>query len=247
MIPALLYGLTLNAHEHPELEWCLDDHPYWHFYPEDSEPYGPTVDLMRIIAERAGIKLRFSPNTPFSRCLRQMEQGQTDLMSSLNHSEERARYMHFIPYDEAKPEVVYLLQESTDIASWNALSEHRIAVVKDYVYSQELNQKLAENQLNLVEAERLDDAFALLLLGEVDAVIGPAQSSINVIQHNPRFHQRFKKASYEFNFQQGRTVNLTLSRYSPHQELLPKLQQVVQQMVESGEVKQFRADLNVLE
>ena len=247
----LLFILSMvpwvNASEPPELEWCLDDHPYWHFYPDDGDPYGPTVDLMRTIAERAGIRLRFSANTPFSRCLRQMELGQTDLMTSLSFSDERARYMHFIPYDEAKPEVVYLLAEAEDITSWQQLSERRIAVVRDYVYTQELVRRFDSNQLQLMHAETLDDAFALLLLGEVDAMIGPAQSSINVIQHNPRFHQRFKRASYAFDFRENRTVNLTLSKRSPHQKLLPKLHQVIADMVENGEVKQFRVDLTALD
>ncbi|MCC5851836.1 MAG: transporter substrate-binding domain-containing protein [Alkalimonas sp.] len=243
----LLYLLPLNAHQHPELEWCLDDHPYWHFYPDDGEPYGPSVDLMHTIAERAGIKLRYSPNTPFSRCLRQMELGQTDLMTSLNYSDERARYMHFIPYDDAKPEVIYLLRESADISSWELLTRQRIAVVQDYVYARELETLLADDALTLVKAATLDDAFAMLLLGKADAMIGPAQSTINVIQHNPRFHQRFKRASYEFPLTQNRSVNLTLSKNSPHQNLLPKLQLAVQQLVDSGEVKQFRVDLDAVE
>lgn len=237
----------ISAAEPPELEWCLDDHPYWHFYPDDGEPYGPTVDLMHTIAERAGIRLRFSPNTPFSRCLRQMELGQTDLMTSLNYSDERARFMHFIPYDEAKPEVIYLLQESADIPSWELLTRQRIAVVQDYVYARELETLLADDTLTLVKAATLDDAFAMLLLGKADAMIGPAQSSINVIQHNPRFHQRFKRASYQFQFRHNRTVNLTFSKKSPHQHLLPQLQQAVQQLVESGEVERFRVDLDAVE
>ncbi|MCH8538817.1 MAG: transporter substrate-binding domain-containing protein [Alkalimonas sp.] len=243
----LLYLLPLNAHQHPELEWCLDDHPYWHFYPDDGGPYGPTVDLMHTIAEHADIKIRVSPNTPFSRCLHQMKQGQTDLMASLNYSDERARYMHFIPYDEAKPEVIYLLRESADISNWESLTQQRIAVVEDYVYTQELESMLDENALTLIKAATLDDAFAMLLLGKADAMIGPAQSTINVIQHNPRFHQRFKRASYEFQFTHNRSVNLTLSKKSPHQHLLAKLQQAVQQLVESGEVQRFRVDLDAVE
>ncbi|MCH8538816.1 MAG: transporter substrate-binding domain-containing protein [Alkalimonas sp.] len=243
----LLYLLPLNAHQHPELEWCLDDHPYWHFYPDDGEPYGQTVDLMQTIAERAGIKLRYSPNTPFYRCLQQMQLGQTDLMASLHFSSERAKFMHFIPYDKARPEAIFLLKETTDITSWQDLLEVRVGIIKDYFYTDELNQQLAINHRKTVEVERLDDAFALLLLGKVDAVIGPAQSSINVIQHNPRFHQRFKQASYQFIFNHAQTINLAMSRLSPHQELLPKFQQVVEQMVENGEVEKYRIVLTSLD
>ncbi|MCH8538818.1 MAG: transporter substrate-binding domain-containing protein [Alkalimonas sp.] len=245
LLLTLLCTVQLAADEQPELKWCLDDH--WHYYDENTDLQGPTVSLMHIIADRVGFTLHHSEITPFTRCLRMMELGQTDLMASLNYSDERNRYMHFIPYDDAKPEVIYLLQDAEDIHQWDHIRPKTIGILKEYAYTPELQQRLTDNSLNLLEAATLEEAFALLLFQEVDAIIGPAQSSANVIRHTPRFHQKFKPASYQFDFNEARSINFTFSRSSPHQELLPKLQQVVQQMVESGEIKQFRTEINAVD
>ena len=245
LLLTLLCTVQLAADEQPVLELCLDDH--WHYYDENTDLQSSTISLMHVIAERVGFQLRYSPITPFTRCLRMMESGDTDLMVSLNYSDARNRYMHFIPYDDARPEVIYLLQGAEDIHRWDDIRPRKVGILKGYAYTSELQQRLANNRLNLLETATLEEAFALLLFEEVDAIIGPAQSSANVIRHNPRFHQKFKPASYQFDFKEARSINFTFSRASLHQELLPKLQKVVQQMVENGEIEQFRVDINAVE
>lgn len=245
MLLPLLYTAHLIANEPPELTWCLDDH--WHNPSEGDEPEGPTVNFIRALAERLALTIHPTPITPFTRCLRKMELGQADLMASINYSEERERFMHFIPYDKARPEALYVLREADDISNWSEIEHRKIVVLDDYGYSEELQQMLANDSLRLIAAASLEDAFALLLLQEADVVIGPAQSSVNVIRNNPRLHGQFKQASYQFNFRQARTINLTFSRASPHQDVLPKLKQVVQQMIENGEIQHFRVETKTLD
>jgi len=60
----LLSHFSVAASDVPVLEWCLDHYPNRHSYPKNAEPYGPTVDLMRELALRAGFVLKFSPDTP---------------------------------------------------------------------------------------------------------------------------------------------------------------------------------------
>ncbi len=234
----LFFGASVAAK--PVLEWCLDDHPHWHNYPEHRQPYGLTVDLMHLIAARANIELRFSPNTPFARCLAMMKAGKTDLMTSLNYSEDRADYMHLIPYDTAKPEVVFLRMDQPDITEKQQLRGKITILVRGYSYNAELANFIDRKQMSTIEATSLDNAFAMLLLGRADVLIGPAQSSINVLQKNPRYHQQFKKASFKLPYSRQGTVNLGLSKHSPHSGLHLHLQQVIAEMVADGTVAKFR-------
>lgn len=241
----LLYSVHLMANEPPELIWCLDDH--WHTPAHEHKLENKTALFMQTIAERLAITIRPTPLTPFSRCLRKMELGQADLMVSLNYSVDRERFLHLIPYDEAQPESLYLLRTADDIASWDAIKQRNIVMLHDYGYNPELQQMLSKDSFRLIQAASLEDAFAMLLLQEADVVIGPAQSAVNVIHNNPRLHNQFKQASYQFNFRQARTINLAFSRASSHQELLPKLQQLIQQMIENDEIKQFRQQTKALD
>jgi len=240
MVLLLLLLPGTSAEAKPVLEWCLDDHPNWHNYPEHSPPYGLTVDLMQLIAERANIEIRFSPNTPFARCLAMMKAGKTDLMTSLNYSDERAAFIHLIPYDAAKPEVLFLRIDQPDITEKQQLRGKITILVRGYAYNAELADFIDRKQMTTVEAMSLDSAFAMLLLGRADILIGPAQSSINVLQKNPRYHQQFKKASFKLPYRSQGTVNLGLSKKSPHSAMQQHLQQVIDAMVADGTVARFR-------
>ena len=240
MILLLPLYFSVSAVAKPVLEWCLDDHPNWHNYPEHRPPYGLTVDLMKLIAERANMEIRFSPNTPFARCLAMMKTGKTDVMTSLNYSDERAAYMHMVPYDTAKPEVVFLRNNQPDITEKQQLRGKITILVRGYTYNTELADFIDRKQMTTIEATSLDNAFAMLLLGRADVLIGPAQSSMNVLQKNPRYHQQFKKASFQLPFSRQGTVNLGLSKNSPHSDLHQHLQQVIAEMVADGTVAKFR-------
>lgn len=232
--------LPVYAEQRPILEWCLDDHPNWHNYPDNGLPHGLTVDLVKLIAERADIEIRFSPKIPFARCLAMMKSGKTDLMTSLNYTDERSAFMHLIPYDDAKPEVIFLRNDKQDIQYREQMFGKTVILVRGYAYNTELAAIIGRKHINVVEASSLDMAFAMLLLERADALIGPAQSSINVLSKNPRYHQQFKQASFVLPFRQSRKVNLGLSKRSKYHYLHEHLQTVINQMVAEELIAQFR-------
>lgn len=224
----------------PVLQWCLDNYPNRHNYPEQGQPYGPTVELMRELAKRSGFELRFSPNTPFSRCLKLMENGQTDLMIRLNYSEERNRYMHLIPYVKAaRAEYLYLLEQRKDISSMAELNRLTIGVIRGYVYNSELANQLIQQSNNIVKIDTETIAMTMLLYQRVDAVISPMLSTEHIINSNPKFKNSIKVASMAFPYQTKPDVHLGLSRKSPQVHLLPKIEHALQEMVEQGLIDQY--------
>ncbi|MEE2001782.1 transporter substrate-binding domain-containing protein [Alkalimonas sp. MEB108] len=239
---ALLLGCLLpiqpQAAEPIELEWCLDDFPNRHHYPEQGAPYGPTVDFMQELARRAGVQLRFSPNTPFARCLRMMEQGKTDVMTSLNASPEREQYMHLLPYDHARPEVVLLRQDSTDIWSVAELSHLNLMVIRGYTYNADVLNSVARHQPT-IEVDSLEAGLNMLLLNRADALLAPVQSSRNRIQSNPRYHGQFKTASFSFQLSEPRFVHLGLSKASPNADAKARLTEAIETMVADDLVHRY--------
>jgi polar amino acid transport system substrate-binding protein len=235
----LLTASTFMTHgaELPVLEWCLDDFPNRHAYPQTGEPYGPTVEMMRELAAIAGFKLHFSPNTPFARCLKQMASGQSDLMTSLNYSEQRAATMYLLPYEQAKPEVLYLRQDHSDIGTVAQLKKYQVAMVRGYVYNARLLQNTQQQELKLLEADTLDHAFGLLLLKRVDAVIAPPKQAINIIAANPRYQGKFRIAPLELLPSTEHFVHLGFSKKSRHPQLLPALVKSLQQLIDQNRIE----------
>ncbi|MBV2129333.1 substrate-binding periplasmic protein [Arsukibacterium indicum] len=214
----------------PELEWCLDHLPDRHDYPDDGLPYGPTVDFMQEVARRAGIRLRFSPNTPFARCLRQMERGTTDVMIRLNGSPERERFMYMIPVDYAREEVLLLRKDSPDVKSILELLSLNLIVIRSYTYNADTVKTLATHR-KTIKMDSQDSGLQLLLKGRGDALISTVEIARNRIRSNPFYHGQFKFASVSFDLTEPRFVHLGLSRASPHAHLHQRLADAVQSII----------------
>jgi polar amino acid transport system substrate-binding protein len=236
----LLVSAVTAAQPLPVLQWCLDNYPNRHNYPVQGQPYGPTVDLMRELARRSGFELSFSPNTPFARCLKLMQDGQTDLMIRLNYSDERNSYMHLIPYvRSARAEYLYLLDQHKDIHDMAQLSRLTIGVIRGYIYNAELPNILIKNSKNVVEIDTEDSAMTMLLYKRVDAVIAPMQTTEHVINSNAKFKGAIKIASLEFPFQRNMYVHIGLSRKSRHAGLLPQIQDAIKSMEQDGLIQHY--------
>lgn len=235
---AAMSSIPSNADETIELYWCLDDFPNRHHYPADGEPYGPTVDFMQEVARRAGVRLRFSQNTPFARCLRMMEQGKVDVMTSLNTSPERAEFMHLIPYDQARPEVVLLRQDSPDIWSVAELSHLSLMVIRGYTYNADILNIISRHQ-QTIEVDSLESGLNMLLLKRADALLAPVQSSRNLMQTNPRYHGQFKTASLAIQLAEPRYVHIGLSKASPNARLETQLRLAVESMIADDLVHRY--------
>lgn len=219
------------------LEWCLDHFPHRHFYPDNSEPHGPTVELMKELSKRAGFTLTFSTNTPFPRCLQNMKQGKSDLMTSLNYSAARAEFMYLLPYDKARVEVLYQRKGAASLNSWAELSNQQLGMVRGYVYNAALLEKLTVQ--HQVEVSSLDIGFAMLLTGRIEALIAPAQQAVNVIDSNPRYKNKFQPAELQFTPATDRFVYLGLSKKTVSDGQKQQIETALQSMVKDGLIDHF--------
>lgn len=225
------------------LEWCLDHFPHRHFYPDNGQPHGPTVDLMQELSRRAGFTLAFSTNTPFPRCLQNLKQGKSDVMTSLNYSAARAEFMYLLPYDKARVEVLYQRKDADPLNSWTELSNQPLGMVRGYVYNAALLEKLTVQ--NQVEVSSLDIGFAMLLTGRIDALIAPAQQAVNVIDSNPRYSNKFQPAVLQFKPATDRFVYLGLSKKTVSDGQKQQIETALQSMVKDGLIDHFHHNPNL--
>lgn len=238
MYTAVLLSLSCSifvgqtAASPPELEWCLDHFPPRQHYVAGHPPSGPMVEMMQKLAKQSGFTLKFSPPTPTARCLKLMEQGKTDLMAGLMWSEQREQYMLLLPYDEARPETLFV-HKDLQIKDENALQNLQIALVKTRSYSKALLTLLAQHQVKIRTVDDLEQAMAMLHFKQVDAVAGPFHITERLLSQNPRLRNNIVVNPWQPPNRRELQNHLALSRMSPHFQFHLQISQQLEKLVEA--------------
>lgn len=244
---SLFYFYSTFALGHqPKLEWCLDDLPSYHSYPAEGTPYGPTVDFMLELAMRSGFELRFSPNTPFARCLRLIEQGEADLMVRLNTSERRGKMLHMLPYALARPEVLLIRRQQEDISSIAELYQFHLMVVRGYTYHHQTMNLIADHPRSTV-IDSVDTGLKMLQMHRADAVLTTEEYALKWLSRKPEYQQQFKLASLTFESSEPLYIHVALSKASINSYLKPKLQQAIADMIADGTLDPKRQEQSRLD
>jgi len=223
---------TVTLAQTAELEWCLDHLPPRHSYLPGQQPTGPMVDMMQKLAAQSGFTLKFSPPTPVSRCLKRMQQGKTDLMTGLMWSEQREQYMLLLPFDEARPETLFV-HKTRPIDDQDALQHLQIALIKNRRYSKGLYTLLGQQQSKIRQVDDLEQAMAMLHFKQVNAVAGPLHISERLLRSNPRLQQSIMVNPWQPPTPREFQNHLALSRMSPHFHLHLQINQQLEKLVEA--------------
>lgn len=233
LVSILLFSAgTLAANV--ELEWCLDHFPPRQEYLAGQAPSGPMVEMMQKLAAQSGFTLKFSPPTPTARCLMLMQQGKTDLMTGLMWSEQREQYMLLLPFDEARPEALFV-HKDRQIDSENALQNLQIALVKTRSYSQGLITLLEQQKVIMRKVDDLEQAMAMLHFKQVDAVSGPLHITERLLAQNPRLRSNIVVNAWQPPNRRELQNHLALSRMSPNFHLHLQISQQLEKLVEAKE------------
>ncbi len=137
---------------------------------EEGLAKGYAVDYIRLLASKAGFKIKFIPGHSWSTYLKMLENKELDIISSIRLTEQRKNYINFTE----KPIVrlisgVLQRQDAPQISSIEAFAGKKIAVVKGS--SHEEYFKLYFPQTELVYAEDTLDAMRLVASKKADATI----------------------------------------------------------------------------
>lgn len=236
---ALLWSGTTFA-QSPVLRWCLDHFPGFHeFIAPNLSPTGPSVELMRQLAQRAGFTLQISDQTPSSRCFRDMQTGQADLMTNLNYTDERASYMVMLPYRQRLPEALILrADDTTPINQVADLQSVRLVTVRGFSYHPEFMQAIADRPpAERIEVSSIADGLQMLSKQRADALLAPIAATSSLIDNDVQFHYKFRKARLTLTRKDHRFVYLGLSKAQA--QWAPRLEQAIQTLTAEGVIDQL--------
>ncbi|GAA0349790.1 hypothetical protein GCM10009092_12750 [Bowmanella denitrificans] len=227
----LLTSGTVFAQEKPALEWCLDHLPPRQFYQENSPPHGPMVDMMKELAARANFELRFSLPTPIERCLKRMQAGNTDLMTGLLLTQERAGYLYMLPFDEARSLSWFVNKERVQDKALAATGRN-VTLMKDRFYDQHVPSVLQQNGYQVRWSETTDEALAELFTGVTDVIIGPQHILEYLIASQPRYQGALVLQPSDLT--PVSQVYLAISRKSASEQLQEQIAKELKEMVREG-------------
>ena len=137
------------------------------FY-EDGKPRGHSVDLVRLLAERAGLQVEFVSGKRWDDYLQMIRSGELDVMTNIVRSPEREQYMHFTtPYLR----LAQALYQHSDSRPINTLEElkGKSLVLHDGFFLYEQFSRVPG--VNLLASSDSLESLMMVSTGQADATI----------------------------------------------------------------------------
>jgi len=178
----IVYTVGTNAAYRP-MEW----------QDQQKNIVGFDIDLMKAIAQKEGLELRFV-DTPFESIFNALAQGDRDiLISSITVTDERRKTVDFSePYFEAR-QLIAVPKQRSDIKKFDDLKNLKIGVQSSTTGDLLAQQLVGKNNTNVKRMEDIPLVFSELEAGGVDAVVTDEPVIRNYIAHNGS--EKFKTIS----------------------------------------------------
>ncbi len=134
------------------------------------KPSGFAVEVMGLVAERAGLQLRYEFVPGWAEIIKRIEQGAADISPGMAVSKDRQqKHLDFTePIEIAQ--AVFFVRATIDRLGWKPAG-HTVGVIGHSVAAEYLAEK--QPDLRLVEYRAFGEGLFDLLAGQVDAFAGP--------------------------------------------------------------------------
>lgn len=229
----MLLGLILTEVE----VWSLPAQTYQSGVSEEHAE-GVVATIMQRVAEKLDIKLEMQ-YAPFARRLAFMKSGEIDIMGGLLKRESRESYIYFVstPYVDKNRKMFFVRKgEANRIQSYKDLYGLRIGTK---IHSKYFSKFDSDESLNKHPASNVEQNFKMLLLKRLDTVIYSYRSGYMTLL-KMGIADQIEPAVYYYN--EGNPVYIGISRKSPLLAEKDRIENVVREMVDSGEIETLIKD-----
>lgn len=173
LFSSVSHGHTLNeTHDHDRGVLRVTFSVWEPFAIEGAERQQHGVDrrIMNEVAKRLDLELQ-AQACPWRRCLKMLETGDIDIMTSIAYTAERATYARFIQpaYSRVTPVFYYNRTKPVTISGYSDLYGLTLGAVVDSRYFEPFD---SDGRLEKVEANSEILLLRMLAAGRVDAIVG---------------------------------------------------------------------------
>lgn len=195
---------------------------------------GIDVDILMEIAKRMELKLAFKDGT-FEDCLRMMQRGEADLMTSLLRRPEREKYILYIqPSYKARSEKAFYVLEGRRnlIRSYSNLENLKIGVKVGVRYVPVFDN---DKDLNKIPAPDIKANLEKLVSGKIDTFITTSAESDYYIK-TLGYSDKVTKAPFAFIISAPSYIGI--SKKSPLAERAKELGKILKELSDKGFILQ---------
>lgn len=150
---------------HNEKSWA----PY--NFIKNGKPFGYSIDIFNIIAERTGLKAEYRSGT-WAELLKSIKQGHLDVMLNIAKNEEREKYLSFSDSYTKILLSVFVRNDAPAVKNIKSLYGKTVALVRGY-NSRELLKEYP--LIKTIYVDNTEDAVTAVSLGKADFMIAPVQ------------------------------------------------------------------------
>ncbi|MBF0446025.1 MAG: PAS domain S-box protein, partial [Magnetococcales bacterium] len=160
---------------------CID--PDWMPYEridDSGQHVGMSADYMKIFSARIGIPLQLLPTVSWSESLEFAKARRCDILSLLNESPDRRKFLNFTPPYVESPIVLVTRDDVTYLEGLPAIGKRTLSTPKGYIHGERLREDFPE--LNLITVPTVYDGLLMVSKGEVFSHLGSLYVVVNEIQ-----------------------------------------------------------------
>jgi PAS domain S-box-containing protein len=140
-------------------------------YIDESGNYeGMASEFIQILSQRLDVEMKPLANLSWSELIDKAKAGELDVISAINRSPERDKFLNFTESYLSFPFVVFTHNEASYISGLADLHGKTVVVEKGYITQEHLQSDHPDIQIIL--AENIQEAMELVSLGKADAYVG---------------------------------------------------------------------------
>ncbi|MGD9333169.1 MAG: transporter substrate-binding domain-containing protein [Desulfobacterales bacterium] len=232
VVAAMLIPLTVHSQEAIVVAFS-DFPPFKIGHP--SQPGGIDVEILEQMAARMNRTLTFKRGS-FEECLRMMQEGQADVMSSLLRRPEREKYIHYVqPRYRVRTDKVFFLLKKRGITLriYDDLQKLKIGVKSEAQYAPMFDN---DQSLEKIPADSLKLNITKLAAGQIDTFIATDLEGRYWIREL-NLEDRIVKAPFKFSHLDP--VYMGISKKSSFMEATKEFGRILKEMVDTGAIRKI--------
>lgn len=204
---------------------------------DKNSPYGfkgLDVDILNEISERLNIKIAIK-RSPWARSLENVRTGDSDIITGVAYTRERAEYIHYVQPSYYYVNPVFYVKKGRGklIKTYNDLYGYSIAISRGSAYFEPFN---SDSKINKVELSTELQLIKMLDLGRVDVIIGTDPNILYDIQRTGT-KDRFEQTIYVPD--QKTRLYIGISKKSPLASRISEIEAVIQYLINEKKINQL--------
>lgn len=144
-----------------ELDWPPFD------FVDGGRPQGMTIDVLNLVAEKAGLQVKYVNGYTWAELLERFNRGDIDVLPALYWTDERAKTIDYTSSYASNISVLALRNDHPGWKTLDALSGRKVGIIEGFATAQLLEKRFPE--IELVPVHNVLDGLQKVSFGEIDA------------------------------------------------------------------------------